>query len=124
MTETRLQTLRRLRGERLRKQHEPLIAFAQKMGWACSHCGCDIDGYSLDCLRCLERAYKRAGGHRRPELQQEAISYLESRRGYGREKNRQGQIDKGPGWRYSVRPAGGAGNAILRASNHRLFVKK
>lgn len=94
-TETRLQTLRRLRSERLHERVDPLVVFAQRMGWACAGCGCDVDGYSLDCDSCFSRARKRAilGGHR-PELREQARAYLVERRSYGRERGRQGHVGR------------------------------
>ncbi len=110
--ETRLQTLRRLRSERLRPFAEREMALLQTAGWACSGCGCYIDDYSLDCSQCWDRARNHAKRGNRPEMKVSAENYLARRRLHGAEKQRRISTEQATAnpWNGGPVPIGAAGH--------------
>jgi hypothetical protein len=111
--ETRLQTLRRLRSDRLRPEVDANIKLLQRAGWACSGCGCYMDDYSFDCGQCWDRARRSVDGqYSRPETKVVAAeNYLRQRRLVGAEKVRASatrQMQRNP-WHGEKPPVGAAG---------------
>lgn len=79
--ETRLQQLRRARSDAVRARFSFELETMRKLV-GCAGCGCDPDGYSLECPQCWDRARGRVRRCGDPV----AVAYLTERRQIARDE--------------------------------------